>query len=246
VVNPLAARGVPLRLGEPDRPSANRTGANGANRTRSRKSNGVRRRTRQPEEMIVEWGAEADEADEADEAWESDEGYDEADDSVERPRRKDGPAPAAALRPRSAAAANTKAGMLPAAGARNEAARCLRPGRAMSPSRRPSPRPPRPIAASPPGGGATRPGRAPSTAWRHGAARSRRTPARFSGIVTCAGRRAHRLQPVQGQPGQGQAVRCQKWSDENTAENGNAHVGGTARDQQGRRCWSTVATTAAA
>jgi hypothetical protein len=46
VVNPLAARGVPLRLGEPDRPSANRTGANGANRTRSRKSNGVRRRTR--------------------------------------------------------------------------------------------------------------------------------------------------------------------------------------------------------
>ena len=36
-----------------------------------------------PEEMIVEWGAEADEADEADEAWESDEGYDEADDSVE-------------------------------------------------------------------------------------------------------------------------------------------------------------------
>jgi len=33
-----------------------------------------------PEEMIVEWGAEADEADEA---WESDEGYDEADDSVE-------------------------------------------------------------------------------------------------------------------------------------------------------------------
>jgi hypothetical protein len=46
VVNPLAARGVPLRLGEPDRPSANRTGANGANRTRSRKSNGARRRTR--------------------------------------------------------------------------------------------------------------------------------------------------------------------------------------------------------
>jgi len=36
-----------------------------------------------PEEMIVEWGAEADEADEADEAWASDEGYDEADDSVE-------------------------------------------------------------------------------------------------------------------------------------------------------------------
>ena len=33
VVNPLAARGVPLRLGEPDR-------------TRARKSNGVRRRTR--------------------------------------------------------------------------------------------------------------------------------------------------------------------------------------------------------
>ena len=49
VVNPLAARGVPLRLGEPDRPTANRTGANGADRTRarkSRKSNGVRRRTR--------------------------------------------------------------------------------------------------------------------------------------------------------------------------------------------------------
>ena len=41
VVNPLAARGVPLRLGEPDRPSAN-----GADRTRARKSNGVRRRTR--------------------------------------------------------------------------------------------------------------------------------------------------------------------------------------------------------
>ena len=33
-----------------------------------------------PEEMIVEWGAEADEADEA---WEADEAFDEADDSVE-------------------------------------------------------------------------------------------------------------------------------------------------------------------
>jgi len=46
VVNPLAARGVPLRLGEPDRPRANRTGASEADRTRARKSNGVRRRTR--------------------------------------------------------------------------------------------------------------------------------------------------------------------------------------------------------
>jgi hypothetical protein len=51
VVNPLAARGVPLRLGEPDRPrdsrtGANRTGASEADRTRARKSNGVRRRTR--------------------------------------------------------------------------------------------------------------------------------------------------------------------------------------------------------
>ena len=65
-----------------------------------------------PEEMIVEWGAEADEADEADEAWESDEGYDEADDSVEDlgertdPRRR---------RRYGRAAANAKAGIVPAA-----------------------------------------------------------------------------------------------------------------------------------
>jgi hypothetical protein len=41
VVNPLAARGVPLQLGEPDR-----TRASEPDRTRARKSNGVRRRTR--------------------------------------------------------------------------------------------------------------------------------------------------------------------------------------------------------
>ncbi len=41
VVNPLAARGVPLQLGEPDRPRASE-----ADRTRARKSNGARRRSR--------------------------------------------------------------------------------------------------------------------------------------------------------------------------------------------------------
>jgi hypothetical protein len=41
VVNPLAARGVPLQLGEPGR-----THASEPDRTRARKSNGVRRRTR--------------------------------------------------------------------------------------------------------------------------------------------------------------------------------------------------------
>ena len=41
VVNPLAARGVPLRLGEPERPHAS-----AADRARARKSNGVRRRSR--------------------------------------------------------------------------------------------------------------------------------------------------------------------------------------------------------
>jgi len=51
VVNPVAARGVPLRLGEPDRPRARQTGASRtevseADRTRARKSNGVRRRSR--------------------------------------------------------------------------------------------------------------------------------------------------------------------------------------------------------
>jgi hypothetical protein len=50
VVNPLAARGVPLRLGEPDRPHTNRTGVSEGDRARARKSNrksnGARRRTR--------------------------------------------------------------------------------------------------------------------------------------------------------------------------------------------------------
>ena len=41
VVNPLAARGVPLRLGEPDRPRVS-----AADQARARKSNGVRRRSR--------------------------------------------------------------------------------------------------------------------------------------------------------------------------------------------------------
>lgn len=41
VVNPLAARGVPLQLGEPNRPRASE-----ADRTRARKSNGARRRNR--------------------------------------------------------------------------------------------------------------------------------------------------------------------------------------------------------
>jgi hypothetical protein len=41
VVNPLAARGVPLQLGEPDR-----TRASEPDRTRARKSNGARRRNR--------------------------------------------------------------------------------------------------------------------------------------------------------------------------------------------------------
>jgi hypothetical protein len=118
-----------------------------------------------PEEMIVEWGAEADEADEA---WEADEGYDEADDSVEdlgeRTERRRRRRPGRYHRPGKGVGGMTM----------RDAA-----GRKMSPSRRGSPRPPRPIAASPARRRRDAAWKSASTAWRDGTARSRRTPARF-------------------------------------------------------------------